>query len=92
MVWSSEQGNTEMTFTKWLETFIAEKGIDTDEEIILTGKTGNINFMTIGTVVEAIKSAPVTEQAGIKTMIVKIDFRNGDVCHYFRHLAQALAR
>ena len=38
-----------------------------------------------------IKATTPEEQAGIKDMIVKIDFYNGDVVDYFRHLAQVLA-
>jgi hypothetical protein len=29
-------------------------------------------------------------QADIKTMLVKIDFLNGDVFHYLRHLAEGM--
>lgn len=35
--------------------------------------------------------APASEQRAIKTMLVKIDFVNGDVRKYLRHLAQAIA-
>lgn len=41
---------------------------------------------------EAMFSAPAHEQAAIKTTLVKIDFRNGDILHFFRHLAGAIAR
>jgi hypothetical protein len=34
--------------------------------------------------------APEHEQAAIKNTIVRIDFANGDVMHYFKHLAGAL--
>jgi hypothetical protein len=79
-----------MTFTKWLETFVAEKGLDTDQVFAVEGKSGT-NHIPLECVLDAIKSAPAHEQAGIKSMVVKIDFRNGDVCHYFKHLAQAIA-
>lgn len=79
-----------MTFTKWLETFVSEKGLDLEQIFQVEGKSG-ANFIPLACVVDAIKSAPAHEQAGIKSMIVKIDFRNGDVCHYFKHLAQAIA-
>ena len=42
-------------------------------------------------VVAAMQLAPKHEQAAIKTMLVKIDFVNGDVCRYLKHLAQAIA-
>jgi hypothetical protein len=79
-----------MTFAKWLDTFTAEKGLDMEQVFNVAGASGN-NSIPLGCVIEAIKSAPAHEQAGIKSMIVKIDFRNGDVCRYFAHLAQAIA-
>ena len=79
-----------MTFTKWLDTFITEKGLDL--ETVLTVPGGSVpNHIPLACLVDAIKAAPTTEQTGIKTMIVKIDFCNGDVLHYFRHLAHAIA-
>jgi len=42
-------------------------------------------------VVDAINSACKAEQAQIRKTLVMIDFKNGDVMHYFSHLAQALA-
>lgn len=79
-----------MTFTKWLETFITEKGIDLEQVLTVQGASG-ANHIPVGCVVEAIMAAPVREQNGIKDMIVRIDFRNGDVVPYFAHLAQAIA-
>lgn len=78
------------TFTNWLDTFTAEKGLDTEQVFTVEGASGP-NYIPLGCVLDAIKSAPAHEQAQIKTMIVRIDFRNGNVCHYFAHLAQAIA-
>lgn len=83
-------GDDIMTFTRWLDTFLAEKGIDLDRTFTVNGPSGP-NHMAYANVVEAIKQAPAHEQAGIKSMIVRIDFKNGDVRHYLRHLAQAIA-
>lgn len=79
-----------MTFTKWLDTLVSEKNLDTDQMFLVAGPSGE-NHIPLAIVLDAIKSAPAHEQAGIKNMLVKIDFRNGDVCHYFKHLAQAIA-
>ena len=38
------------------------------------------------------KRAPKHEQEAIKTMLVKIDFRNAPVRPYLAHLGQAIAR
>ena len=77
-------------FQKWFDTFIDEKGLDRDEIIEVEGESG-LNMMPLQVLIDAINSAPKHEQAGIKTMIVRIDFANGDVMHYFNHLAKALA-
>lgn len=78
-------------FNKWLDTFLEEKGIDLDESFTVQGETWGDNHMTYGVVVEHMKIAPKSEQNKIKDMLVKIDFKNGDVRHFLRHLAQAIA-
>ncbi len=78
------------SFKTWLETFLSEKGIDGEQVLTVAGPSGE-NHIPVGCLVEAMLQAPASEQAGIKTMIVKIDFINGDVIRYFRHLAQAIA-
>ena len=78
------------TFNKWFDTFIAEKGIDLEQVFTIEGPSGP-NHMTYQNVVDVIKQAPPHEKVGIKDTLVMIDFRNGDVLDYFRHLAQAIA-
>ena len=77
-------------FTKWLKTFIEEKGFDSETRFDVEGENGT-NSIPLGCVIEAINSAPSHEQAGIKNTLVKIDFMNGDALHFFKHLAGALA-
>lgn len=79
-----------MRFNQWLDIFINEKGIDIEQGFTVEGPTGP-NHMTYGHVITAIKGASANEQTGIKNMLVRIDFANGDVRHYLRHLAQAIA-
>jgi len=79
-----------MNFKNWLLTFIEEKGIDMEDTLNVEGPSGP-NYIPVGCLVEAMVQAPNHEQRGIKDMIVKIDFRNGDVMHYFQHLARAIA-
>lgn len=79
-----------MTFSKWLETFLSEKGIDGEQVLLVEGPSGE-NAIPVACLVDMMKQAPKHEQQGIKTMIVRIDFRNGDVLAYFKHLAQAVA-
>ena len=79
-----------MQFNQWLDTLIEEKQIDTETVIEVEGDWGT-NFMPLEIVVDAIKSAPANEKAAIKDTLVKIDFVNGDIIHFFTHLAQAIA-
>lgn len=86
----SEVEELESAFNKWLDTFIEEKGIDLEQVIEIKTKT-NTHCLEVGNIIENIKATTPDEQVGIKNMIVKIDFHNGDVVGYFRHLAHALA-
>ena len=78
-----------MKFSKWLDTLVSEKNIDLEETFTIE-KT-QTNFMNYAVVVEAIKNTCKEEQKRIKNMLVKIDFVNGDIKDYFRHLAVAIA-
>lgn len=85
-----ERKPQENSFNKWLDTFIDEKGIDTNQ-IVEVKTENNTHFFEIGNIIENIKATTREEQEQIKDMIVKIDFHNGDVIDYFSHLAKALA-
>jgi len=77
-------------FNKWLDTLVSEKEIDTDLVLEVEGASGT-NYMPLSIVLDAIKNTTANEQAYIKDMLVRIDFTNGDIVRYFKHLAQALA-
>lgn len=79
-----------MTFDKWIDTFVSEKGIDPEQVLTAEGPSG-ANSIPVQCLIDLMKQAPRHEQTAIKTTIVKIDFRNGDVLDYFRHLAKAVA-
>jgi hypothetical protein len=79
-----------MNFTKWINTFIEEKGLDMEASFEVEGPSGT-NFFTYGVILEHILIAPSSEQVQIKNVIVKIDFANGDVLDFFRHLGKAIA-
>ena len=76
-------------FNTWFNNFTAEKVIPYASWEMVSGD-GTTHMIDNDVVIEAIKTAPAHEQAGIKATIVKIDFMNGDVNHFFKHLAQAL--
>ena len=76
--------------TKYLKNFFAEKDL-IDETFEVTSENGTTNMMSTGVVIEAIFQASQKEQKAIGDTIRKIDFMNGDVNHYLKHLGQALA-
>lgn len=79
-----------MTFSTWIDTLIAEKALDTDQMIEAEGPSG-LNMIPFSIVIDAIKAANAQERAQIKKTLVMIDFKNGDVMHFFKHLAKAIA-
>tara|TARA_R110002050_G_C8576920_1_gene483243 strand:+ start:260 stop:511 length:252 start_codon:yes stop_codon:yes gene_type:complete len=77
-------------YKEWLDTFIEEKELPMEDTFTID-KNGNMNIMSYKTIYEHILIANKQEQNKIKDIIVKIDFKNGDVLHFFRHLGQAIA-
>jgi len=75
---------------KYLVALFEEKNISLETSIEAQGESGT-NFMTLQTVVDAIVIVPKHEQRKIKDILVQIDFKNGDVLHFMKHLANALA-
>tara|TARA_R100000234_G_C4929848_1_gene147994 strand:- start:440 stop:691 length:252 start_codon:yes stop_codon:yes gene_type:complete len=78
-------------FNNWLDTFIDEKNINKNDTFEIN-KNGTLNIISYGSVIDHIKITSKQEQEQIKKTIVKIDFFNGDVLHFFKHLGQALAK
>ena len=78
-----------MRFGKWLDTFLSEKGIELDEYLD-TYRGEEHRALPVGFITEHIKAAHPDERAKIKSTIVMIDFKNGDVRHYLAHLGAAL--
>jgi hypothetical protein len=78
-------------FKKWLDTFIKEKHLPM-EDIFEINKGGNLNIMSYKTIYEHILITTKEEQQKIKDTIVKIDFLNGNVLNFFKHLGNAIAR
>jgi hypothetical protein len=72
----------------WAETFFEEKQLPIEElEIECAGSTHFIDTEFVQELI--IKSTPDKELKTIKDTIVKIDFKNGDVNHYLKFLAEA---
>ena len=72
---------------KYLTNLIEEKGKSLEDEIQLEGHFGLTYQMLIDFIVEA-----EDYHNQIRTMLVKIDFHNGDVFHYLNHLAKGMVK
>jgi hypothetical protein len=79
-----------MKFEKWINKFLNEKNFCTEQVFEVEGNSGQ-NIMNYEMVIAAIKSTCESEQKQIRLTLIKLDFQRGDISHYFRHLAQALA-
>jgi hypothetical protein len=77
------------SFKSWLTTFIEEKGIQ-DTEFSIEGESGT-NLIPLMVVAEHMMNASGREQIQIKDTLVKVDFFDGDVCHFFKCMAHAIA-
>lgn len=78
-----------LKFTKWFNTFLEEKDLPYQSWEIDT--ESGWHMISSDVVIESIKNAPLPEQLAIQKTIIKIDFANGDVNHFFKYLAKALA-
>lgn len=76
----------------YLETLISEKGLDLEGTIIeVEGQDWGLNIIELGAVVDYIMASGPANQAKVKDTLVKIDFHNGDVMHFFKHVAKFMA-
>ena len=74
----------------YINRLIKEKGIDTSQRVLVEGASG-VNSIPLQFVIDGINNTGEVEKKAIRDMLVKIDFHNGDITHYLKHLAQALA-
>jgi hypothetical protein len=83
--------STAMTSTaRYLQLFFQEKDLgELVYEVI--APNGTAHMIPTSVVIERIQAAPAGEQDQIAGIIRKIDFANGDLHHFLRHLATALA-
>lgn len=77
-----------MNFRKWFETLIEEKGID--QEDFTVEHEGMMHFIEMDVLKEFICKSPGDIQAKIKENLVYIDFKNGDIMDFLKHLAKGM--
>ncbi|KXS45434.1 MAG: hypothetical protein AWU54_451 [Candidatus Frackibacter sp. T328-2] len=72
-----------------LKRFFEEKDLGF-VEWELKDDQGNKHIISNEVVIEAVLNAPKIEREGISNKLLVIDFKNGDVNDYLKHLAGAL--
>lgn len=88
-----ENGRVRMTFSKWLNTFVDEKGLDRDHVFEVNGsEEWGTNYIPLECVLEACMIVHKDDQSKIKDQLIHIDFRNGNVMDFFEYLAKGLAQ
>jgi len=78
-------------FSKWLDTFVEEKGYDRDGIEFTVETEKNVHIITLGAVVEQMKVATDGERNAIQALLVKIDLADGDALHFFNYMAKPIA-
>ncbi len=78
------------TTAQYFNAFFDEKDIDPDEAFEFE-QGDEWHYMSYGVVIEAIKQTREVEANNIANMLRKIDFANGDVKHFLRHMGRGLA-
>jgi hypothetical protein len=74
----------------YLNCFLSEKDIP-EQVFDITDSTGTAHSIPNGVVVEHMAQCGGGELASIEDILRQIDFHNGDVNHFFQHLATGLA-
>ena len=80
-----------MNTKQYLASFFEEKKIPYKIFEIID-KSNTVHFIDTDVVIESIHSAPKTEQTQIANVIRRIDFKNGDICHFLKFLAHGLVK
>lgn len=76
----------------YLNTLISEKNINTEMILEVEGAEWGTNFIPLQVVIDFLLSADKGTQDKAKTNLIKIDFANGDVMHFFKYIAAFLAK
>ena len=85
---------TQMTTATFFDTFFEEKDLtDTLYEVESKNDSvfGTTHLIPSSAVIAKIKTTKGQEAKQIEQILRQIDFKNGDVHHFLRHLAQAMA-
>ena len=74
----------------FITTFFAEKDLE-DRIYEVESANGTLNLISTANVIEKIGMTSGGERKQIEDILRQLDFHNGDIHHFLRHLAQAMA-
>ena len=75
-----------MKFDTWLDTMIDEKNLDR-ERVYTFGD----NYIPLECIIENIKMFDSDTKMKVKNTLIKIDYRNGDILHFFKYIGEKMA-
>jgi hypothetical protein len=78
-----------MTTKQWLKIFFEEKNLPFAQWEI-EASDGVTHFINNEIVIDAIHTAPPSEQKQIQSVLRRLDFANADVNDFLKHLARGL--
>jgi hypothetical protein len=73
-----------------LQAFFAEKDLD-ERYYEVSADDGTVNMIPTSMVIAAILQTEGEERRKVISILSQLDQRNGDIHHFLRHLAQAMA-
>jgi len=76
----------------YLNTLLAEKNISLETYCEVEGAEYGVNFIPLETIVDFMCEMHPATQEQMRTNLVKIDYANGDVMHFFDYVAKFLAK
>lgn len=80
-----------MTLETYINTLLEEKGISTETIIEIETVEWGTNFIPLQVVIDYILASGEDNRRTVRSTLVKIDFNNGDVMHFFKHVARHIA-
>ncbi len=82
-----------LQFNKWLERLLEEKEIDAEATAFeFIDDDNTYHYMPLGVIIEYIKHCDPAIHQQIRMQLVKIDFHNGDITHFFKDIGKWIAQ
>ncbi len=85
--------SSEMNISQYLITLLTEKGIDLGYNIkVKSDSVFGDHIIPMMVLVEFIENLDPNSQKKIRETLVRIDFQNGDILHFFKFLAEGMVK